>query len=92
MFRFLLVALALGAAGRSFPAPDTVAAADRIGTLTIRFHGLKSDEGVLMVALSNSEADFGSKRKAYRSAKVEIGGHCMATFAPLHSSTEASHD
>ena len=28
----------------------------------------------------------------FKDTQVEIGGHCMATFAPLHSSTEASHD
>ncbi len=73
MLRLLPVALAPGALGHALPPQsEKAAAADSPGTLTIGIRGLKTDEGALMVALSNSEADYSSRSKTCRSAEVEI--------------------
>jgi uncharacterized protein (DUF2141 family) len=42
------------------------------GSLTINFIGLSSNEGQLLVALSNSEEDYKTRGKAWKAMSVSI--------------------
>lgn len=56
----------------------------RVGTLTIVSSGFESEEGDVMIRLSNSREDFEAEDAGFRNAKVEAsGGKATTTFEGL---------
>ena len=67
---------AQAAAGRLSPAPETPEALrpDAVGLLRVRIRGLRSDQGLVKIALYGSEDSYDTRRGSFRKAELPIKG------------------